>query len=239
MVLKTEGVSKYFGDLRAVDNVDLEIEEGEIYGIAGPNGAGKTTLFNVISGLWPPSSGKVIFKNDIISGLKPYQICHKGIARTFQISTVFATLTVLDNIKIGAVFGAKTKKLDSSHINEIMEFLGIQNKKDTIAQNLELYTMKLVMLAAALATDCKLLLLDEPMAGLTIAEIDNFLQIIRKMNKEWGITIMIIEHLIDTLIDISDRIIILDGGKVIYKGLPEELTKDKKVIEVYLGKGEE
>jgi len=239
MILKTEKLNKYFGDLKAVDNVDLEVEKGEICGMAGPNGAGKTTLFNVISGLLPPSSGKVIFKNDIISGLKSYQICHKGIARTFQIPTVFTTLTVFDNINIGAVFGAKTKKTDSNHVNEIINFLEMQDKKNIIAKNLDLYTTKLVMLAAALATKCKLLLLDEPMAGLTVAEIDSFLQIVRKINKEWGITIMIIEHLIDTLIDISDKIIILDGGGVIYKGLPEELTRDEKVIEVYLGKEEE
>lgn len=231
MILETHGVCKSFGKLVALDKVDLQVEKGEIFGIAGPNGAGKSTLFNVISGSYPPSSGRIVFDGHDITRLRPHQVCHKGIARTFQIPKTFPTMTVYDNIRVGAIFGARR----NNGIDEIIDFLNLRDGANKVASNLELYTIKLVMLAAALASDCKLLMLDEPLAGLSVVEINEFLKVVQKINKERQITIMLIEHLLDTLIDISDRMMVLHNGGVIYTGEPEKITQDRRVIEVYLG----
>jgi branched-chain amino acid transport system ATP-binding protein len=220
-----------FGSLVALSNVDLHVEKGEILGIAGPNGAGKSTLFNVISGLYPPSSGRVVFDGHDMTGLKAHQMCHRGIARTFQIPKTFPTMTVYDNIRVGSLFGDGKK--DRS--DEIITYLNLKDQVDRVASKLDLYNEKLVMLAAALATDCKLLLLDEPLAGLSMVEINGFLRLTRKINQEWHITIIIIEHILDMLMDVSDRMMILDNGAVIYDGAPEKVRQDRKVIEVYLG----
>lgn len=234
MILQTHRVSKSFGKLVALSDVDLQVEKGEIFGIAGPNGAGKSTLFNVISGLYPPSSGRIIFDDHEITRLKSHQICHRGLARTFQIPRTFSTLSVYQNIEVGATFGSRRR----DYIDEIVEFLNLRDQANTVASNLDLYTTKLVMLAAALATDCRLLMLDEPLAGLSIVEISDFLKVVRKINQERNTTIMIIEHLLDTLVDISDRMIILHNGGVIYTGEPEKIAQDRKVLEVYLGEEE-
>lgn len=224
-------ISKNFGKLAALVDVSFEVERGEIFGIAGPNGAGKTTLFNVISAVYPPSSGQVFFEGRNITGLKPHQISRLGIARTFQIPTTFHTLSVYDNLRIGAIFGAR----NPARADEMLEFLGLQPYRNALARNLDLYTTKLVMLGAALATDCKLLMLDEPMAGLSIVEINNFLEVIRKINQERGITIIIIEHLLDILISITRRMMILSDGQVLYLGPSHQVTEDRRVVEVYLG----
>jgi len=231
MILETHKISKAFGKLVALNEVDIQVEKGEIYGIAGPNGAGKSTLFNVISGLYPPSSGRIVLGGHDITRLKPHQVCHRGIARTFQIPKTFPTMTVYNNIRVGAIFGARGKH----KIDEVIDFLNLMDQANRMASNLELYTMKLVLLAAALASDCKLLMLDEPLAGLSIVEINEFLKVVRKINQERQITIMIIEHILDKLMEISDRIMILHNGGVIYTGEPEKITQDRKVIEVYLG----
>jgi branched-chain amino acid transport system ATP-binding protein len=231
MILETHGVSKSFGKLVALDNVDLQVKEGEIFGIAGPNGAGKSTLFNVISGLYAPTSGRIIFDGHEITRLNSHQVCHRGIARTFQIPRTFHTLTVYQNIQVGATFGARR----GGDIDEIIAFLNMGQHVNALANNLDLYTTKMVMLAAALATDCKLLMLDEPLAGLSIVEINDFLKVVRRINEERHITVMIIEHLLDTLVDVSDRMMILHDGGVIYTGEPGQLTQDRRVIEVYLG----
>lgn len=231
MILETKGLSKNFGRLAALVNMDFQVEEGEIFGIAGPNGAGKSTLFNVITGLYPPSSGRVFFNGDDITGLNPHQICHKGIGRTFQIPTTFHSLSVYDNIRVGATFGAGRK----DHIPDIIDFLNLNDKAHTPARNLDLYTTKLVMLGAALATDCRLLMLDEPMAGMSIVEIEDFLTLVRKVNQEWEITIVIIEHLLDVLIGISTRMLVLHDGQLLYIGAPEKVTQDRRVVKVYLG----
>ena len=234
MILETHAVSKSFGRLIALDEVDLQVEQGEIFGIAGPNGAGKSTLFNVIAGLYPPTSGKIIFDGHNITGLNSHQVCRRGIARTFQIPTSFHTLTVYQNIKVGAIFGAGRQ----DHIDDIIRFLDLANHIDAPATNLDLYTTKMVMMAAALATDCKLLMLDEPLAGLSIVEIQNFLDVVARINHERHITIIIIEHLLDMLVNISERMMILHNGGVIYIGDPEKISRDRKVIEVYLGENE-
>jgi branched-chain amino acid transport system ATP-binding protein len=231
MILETRGLSKNFGSLAALVDVSFQVEEGEIFGIAGPNGAGKSTLFNVIAGVYPPSSGQTFFEGQDITSLSPHQICHQGIARTFQIPTTFHSMSVYDNIRVGATFGGRRK----DHIPDILEFLNLDGKAHALAKDLDLYTTKLVMLGAALATDCRLLMLDEPMAGLSIVEIEDFLTLVRQINQEWKITIVIIEHLLDILIGVSARMLILHDGEALYIGAPEKVTQDKRVVEVYLG----
>jgi len=237
MILKTEGISKVFGRLQALHKVDLEVAQGEIFGIAGPNGAGKSTLFNVIAGTFPSTNGKVFFNGHDITLLKSHQICRLGLARTFQVPRTFPSLTVYDNIRVGTTFGAgKTTGL-KKRIEKTLDFLDLNNVRNLTASNLNLYTTKLVMMAACLATDCRLLMLDEPLAGLSISEINDFLRVIRHINQDGGTTILMIEHILDSLIEISNRMLILDNGRVIYTGDPEGVRTDPHVVEVYLGDG--
>ena len=239
MILETQGVSKVFGKLQALMDVSLGVEEGEVFGIAGPNGAGKSTLFNVIAGTFPPSSGRVLFASRDVTTLPAHRICHLGLARTFQIPQTFTTMTVHDNIRVGATFGDGRGRNQKKRIREILDFLGLTPFEHTQAANLDLYTTKLVMMAAGLATHCRLLMLDEPLAGLSMTEITNFLDVVRKINREQGVTIIMIEHILDSLIEISGRMLILHNGAVIYTGDPHGVRQDPKVVEVYLGEGEE
>ena len=238
VILKTEGISKVFGKLRALVNVDLAVEQGEIFGIAGPNGAGKSTLFNVIAGTFPPTDGKIFFDDHDITSLKSHQICRMGLARTFQVPQTFPTLTVYDNIRVGVTFGGGKKGDRNENIEQALNFLGLNSVRDMEASNLDLYTTKLVMMAACLATGCRLLMLDEPLAGLSMTEISDFLGVVRHINEDGGTTILMIEHILDSLIDISNRMLILDNGEVIYTGEPEGVRRDARVVEVYLGDGE-
>jgi len=230
-MLRIESLSKQFGKLAALSEVSFRVEEGEIFGIAGPNGAGKSTLFNVIAGLYRPSSGRIVFEDHDITALNPHTVCHRGIARTFQIPATFHTLTVYDNIRVGATFGAGR----NDHVGEVIDFLGLQARAHEPARSLDLYTTKLVMLGAALATNCRLLMLDEPMAGLSIVEINNFLKVVHRINRERDITVIIIEHLLDILIGVTSRMMILHDGKVLFLGPSEEVAQDRRVVEVYLG----
>ena len=239
MILETRRVSKVFGKLQALANVDMSIKEGEIFGIAGPNGAGKSTLFNVVAGVFPPSEGSIVFRDHDITRLSSHQICHLGLARTFQIPRTFATLSVYDNVRVGTVFGGGEHASIPETIRSTLDFLGLTPYQDTPASNLDLYTTKLVMMAASLSTGCRLLMLDEPLAGLSMVEINDFLAVVRKVNQERGITILMIEHILDSLIDISERMLILNNGEVIYTGTPEGVRQDRQVIEVYLGEGDE
>ncbi len=239
MILETKSLCKLFGSLQALQDVDLIVEKGEIFGIAGPNGAGKSTLFNVIAGHYSPTSGKIIFNDQDITRLNNHQVCHRGLVRTFQVPITFKTLSVYDNIRVGSTFGRGKVKTRQSVIEETIRFLRLDAYRDTEASHLDLYTTKLVMLAACLATDCKLLLLDEPLAGLAMNEMNNFIDVVRKINEEGGVTIVLIEHILDVLIDISDHMLVLDNGLVIYTGSPEGVSKDQKVIDCYLGKVEE
>ncbi|MBU0464579.1 MAG: ABC transporter ATP-binding protein [Proteobacteria bacterium] len=238
MILKIEGVSKLFGSLQALHNVDLEVKQGEVFGIAGPNGAGKSTLFNVIAGAFPPTNGKIFFNDHDITSLKAHQICRLGLARTFQVPQTFPSLTVYDNIRVGITFGAGKKTGLKKSIEKTLDFLDLNDVSGMEAKNLDLYTTKLVMMAACLATECKLLMLDEPLAGLSTSEINDFIKVIRHINEDGGTTILMIEHILDSLIDISNRMLILDNGQVIYNGDPEGIRTDPHVVEVYLGDGE-
>lgn len=233
-ILQVNKVTQRFGQLVAVNNLSFEVEEGEIFGIAGPNGAGKSTLFDVITGFYR-GSGDIIFDGSNIRGLKPHQICHKGIVRTFQIPELFLTLPIVENVKVGAHFGVRRAHDERERINEAINFVGLQGKENVIAANLNLFDKKLTLLAAALATQPKLLLLDEPIGGLSPTELRESVTLIQKINKELGLTIIIIEHLMKVLTEVSQRLMILHNGENICIGPPQEITKDKRVIEIYLG----
>jgi len=224
-----------FGSMEALKNVNFEVEKGMIFGIAGPNGAGKTTLLNVISGALKPTRGEVYLGGENIASLKPMSVCHKGIARTFQIPTIFPTLTVLDNVRVGKTFGHAPGKKGSKDFLEIIDFVGLRGKEDQLAANVDLYTRKLLILAAALATEPKILLLDEPLGGLNFREIDAYLKLVREVNQGMGVTLLVVEHLFDKLVEISQRIMILYFGEQTYLGPSDKVGEDKKVIEVYLG----
>ena len=233
-ILQVNKVSQRFGELAAVNDLSFDVEKGEIFGIAGPNGAGKTTLFNVITGFYQ-GSGDIIFDNVNIKGLRPHQICHKGIARIFQIPQLFLTLPVVENVRVGAHFGVVGTHDEKESINEAINLVELKGKENVIAANLNLFDKKRTMIAAALATKPKLLLLDEPIGGLSPIEVSQTITLFQKINKELGLTIIVIEHLMKVLTEISQRLMIIHNGEKICIGPPQEVTKDKRVIEVYLG----
>ncbi len=236
-ILQVNRVTQCFGELRAVDDLSFAVEKGEIFGIAGPNGAGKSTLFNMITGFYR-YTGEIIFDNINISKLKPHQVCHEGIARTFQIPQIFLTLPVSENLKVGVYFGAKSRgrNNESQDIKEVTSLLGLSGKENILTANLSLYDKKLTMLGIALATKPRLLLVDEPIGGLSPAETTQLMGLIKKLNKELGLTIIIIEHLMKVLTGLSKRMMILENGRRIALGPPQEVVKDERVIEIYLGR---
>lgn len=232
-MLEARGVTRLFGKLAAVNNLSFSIEPGEIFGIAGPNGAGKTTLFNLIAGTYP-CEGTILLEGEKINGLKPHRICRMGIARTFQVPQVFNTLTVYQNLETAAHFGGH-KNQAHKIVEETLAFLGLQDKKTAPAASLRLFDRKLTMLGAALATKPKLLLLDEPAGGLNPIEIQQSITLFKRINEEFGITLIVIEHLMKVLMGISHRMMILHDGEKICIGKPEEVARDQRVIEIYLG----
>jgi len=236
-ILEGEGVRKYFGGLAAVDHVDFSINRGEIVGLIGPNGAGKTTLFNLISGSLVPTSGMIRFKDKTITGLKPHQICKRGIARTFQLVKLFGEMTALENSMLGFLFGTRTgaeeSKVKEASL-ELLDFVGLSSMAKVLGRELTVANQKRLEVARALATKPELLLLDEVMAGLTPAEVAQATELIRKI-RDKGITIFMIEHVMKAMMDISDRIIVLHYGEKIAEGTPKEIAANTKVIEVYLG----
>jgi branched-chain amino acid transport system ATP-binding protein len=233
-ILKTEKLTKKFGGLVAVNNIDFEVNENEIVGIIGSNGAGKTTLFNCISGNLKSTSGKVIFNNKDITSLKPYEIAELGLARTFQIVRPFANKSVLYNVMVGALLRTNQKSEAIERAKEIIDFLDLSNKTDVLAKNLTLPERKRLELARALATRPVLLMLDEVMAGLRPAEIQDMLKIIEKINKQ-GIAIVIIEHIMQVIMSVSNRIYCMNFGEKIASGTPQEVIKDTHVVKAYLG----
>ena len=236
-ILEGKGVTKYFGGLAAVSNVDFHVEQGEALGLIGPNGAGKTTLFNLISAALTPKSGTIRFKGENITGLKPYKICRMGVARTFQTVKVFAQMPVLNNVVLGAYFGVSPGMSSKDAISEataLLEFVGLSAVKGIPAKDLTLARQKRLEVARALATHPDLLLLDEMMAGLNPTEVAQAMELVARI-RDKGITIIMIEHVMKAIMSVCDRIMVLHHGAKIAEGTPQEITTSKRVIEVYLG----
>ena len=236
IILDVQDVSKHFIGLKAIDKVSLQIEEGQAFGLIGPNGAGKTTLINLITGHLSLTAGDVYFENHKISGLKPFQIGQLGISRTFQIVKPFKNLKVIDNVRIGSLFGKNQHPLKESLgiAEEILEFTKLYEKRNNYCDELTLGQTKRLELARALAMDPRLLLLDEVMAGLNLSEINDALVILEKI-REKGITLFIVEHIMKVIMTVSDVVAVIHHGQKIGQGTPEEIVNDDKVIEAYLG----
>jgi branched-chain amino acid transport system ATP-binding protein len=233
-LLELTEVSKRFGGLVAVSKVSFQLEEGEILGIIGPNGAGKTTLFNTLTGFYQPDGGEIRFRGENLLHLKPHQICQRGMVRTFQIVKPFLQLTVLENVVIAAL--NRTKKVQEARATALrtIEVVGLGGKTDTLATGLTLPHRKRLELARALATEPRLLLLDEVMAGLTPTEVDELIRLLNEINKK-GVTILLIEHVMRGLMALSKRVVVLNYGEKIAEGIPEVVVKNRQVIEAYLG----
>jgi branched-chain amino acid transport system ATP-binding protein len=234
-LLAVNGVTKRFRGLVAVDNVSLQVEPGAIFAVIGPNGAGKTTLFNLIAGVFPPDTGTIRFDGERIDRAAPEHICHRGIARTFQIVRPFPELTVIENAAIGAMLRAPDMDAAYAQAGEILRRLQLWDKRDRKAHELTLPDRKRLEVARALATRPKLLLLDEVMAGLRPTETDRIVEVLRTINREKNITIVLIEHVMRAVMALATRVHVLHHGATIAEGTPAEVTRDARVIESYLG----
>jgi branched-chain amino acid transport system ATP-binding protein len=234
LLLSVNGVSKRFRGLVAVDRVSFDVPEGGIFAVIGPNGAGKTTLFNAIAGVLQPDTGTIAF-GERIDGLPPDRICQRGIGRTFQIVRPFPALSVEDNVIVGALMHRRQVDAARERAHEVLRRLDLYDKRDQRASSLTLPDRKRLEVARALATDPKLLLLDEVMAGLRPTETDRMVAILQGLNRETGLTILLIEHVMRAVMALASRILVLHHGAAIAEGLPEEVMRDRAVIDSYLG----
>lgn len=237
MLLELNEISKSFGGLRVLINISFGVEKGEIVGLIGPNGAGKTTLFNLITGIYSPNGGQILFKGRSLVGRKPHQICHAGIARTFQLVRIFSAMTVLENVLVGAVYGRRRRSKEKlrTRAMECLELLHLSHLKDEISGNLTYSDRRLVEIARALAANPDLALLDEPLAGLNPSETERIMAVIREIKTDLGISILWVEHKIEAVFSTCDRVVVLDYGQLLANGEPKAVAADERVVEAYLG----
>lgn len=249
-LLKINNLSKSFGGLKAVSNLNINIENGELVGLIGPNGAGKTTIFNLFTGVYEPTEGEILFDDKNVAGLKPYQVTHRGMARTFQNIRLFGDLSVIDNVKIAFHQHAKYSPLSAifrlpsyykgeaemeAKSMELLKIFDLQNEAQELAKNLPYGEQRRLEIARALATKPKLLLLDEPAAGMNPQETHALTDLIRFIREKFQLTVLLIEHDMSLVMQVCERIYVLDYGMVIAEGKPEEIKSNAKVIEAYLG----
>lgn len=250
MILEIKGVTKKFGGVTAINNTNFSVNEKEIYGLIGPNGAGKTTMFNIITGNYEASDGEVVFNQEVLNGLKPHMIVKKGIARTFQNIRLFKSMSVLDNVLIGFDFQAQYTYLESIFrfprffieekrikikAMQILEYFGIAEFADDKATDLSYGQQRKVEIARALATNPKMLLLDEPAAGMNPAETKELAELIKSAREDFDLTVLLIEHDMKFVNQLCDKVLVLDYGKTIFEGNPADAIKDKEVVAAYLG----
>ena len=237
-MLSVAGLTKKFGGFTAVSNVSFELQQGEILGLIGPNGSGKSTTFNLIAGLYEPTAGSIRLKGHEIGGSKPAQVCHAGIARTFQIPRPFKRLTILENVVLAAYYGRDgklSKQAATRNAEEALDLVQLPYKNDAPVEGLGAAALKKLELARALATQPTLLLADESLGGLDEAEMNQAAEMLKDIRTQRNLTIIWVEHIMGVLMRVVDRCIVLDHGEVIAAGLPHEVAKDLKVVEVYLG----
>ncbi len=227
-------ITKRFGALTALNDLSFSLNENEIFGIAGPNGAGKSTLLNVCSGNLAPTSGEILFEGKRVDGLPPYQVCHRGIGRTFQIPQVFSSMTIGDNITVGQTFGQGPGS-DDGTVERLLEISGLAAHRDEPAGKADLITRKMTMLTAVLATGPRVVFMDEPLAGLNSDEIQVFVALVSRLHRDMGLTFVMVEHKIRALSQLSDRLMVIHFGACICLDVPEVVVKDTQVIDVYLG----
>jgi len=233
-MLHVEKMTKQFGGLRAIDALDLTIDKGQILGLIGPNGAGKSTAFNCIAGSFAPTSGQITFEGKRINGYKPWNLCKMGLARTFQIVKPFASKNVLYNVTVASFVTTNSRKVAEDKALAVLESLNFAGKKDILAGNLTIADRKRLEIAKALATEPKLLLLDEVMAGLRPNEVDEMVEVFKAL-RDRGITIFVIEHIMRAIMALSDRVVVIQFGKKIAEGTPQEIANNEAVIKAYLG----
>ena len=251
-ILKIEEINKTFGGLKAVSHFSMSLEKGEIVGLIGPNGAGKTTIFNMITGIYEPTAGKITFDNQDITGLSPYRVCRQGIARTFQNIRLFKGNTVLDNVRtifhpragynlFDAIFRTprflRNERQITDEAMELLEALGLKDRAYDLAANLPYGAQRRLEIARALAGRPKLLLLDEPAAGMNPAEVVKMVELIKYVKEKFDLTVLLIEHQMGMVMRLCERLVVVDFGQIIATGLPAEIRNNPVVLQAYLGKG--